>query len=142
MNNWLVIGVSDFGPALESDPMTVGEHRIFREVRTRDMETAFAGTMTAGLMSLPSGYLALKSAYLDTAPNISLERRPAEWIRLTYPQTTTSGLPQFIARYGQNFIFGPFPDSAYTVKGIYYQSPTPISGAGLNTLFTNNPDLY
>ena len=133
---------TDIGVNLAADLITVGETRIFREVRTRDMETAFSDSITAGMMALPASYLALKSAYVNTAPNVSLERRPAEWIRLQYPQNQTSGIPQYIARYGQNFIFGPYPASAYTINGIYYKQPTAISGAALNAVFVANPDLY
>lgn len=133
---------TDIGISLVSDLITVGESRIFREVRNVDMETSFGAAITAGALALPSSYLALKTAYVDTSPQQSLERRPAEWIRLTYPQSSSSGIPQFIARYGQNFIFGPYPDSAYTVNGIYYKRPTAISGSALNTLFVNQPDLY
>ena len=134
--------VTDVGVSMVADLITVGETRIFRECRTQAMETSFGAAITAGLLALPASYLALKSAYLASAPNVSLERRPAEWIRLNYPQDTSSGVPNFIARYGQNFIFGPYPDSGYTVNGIYYKQPTAISGAALNTLFTTNPDLY
>ena len=134
--------ITDVGVTMVADLITVGESRMFREVRNRDMETAFSDSITAGLMALPSSYLALKSAYVDSSPNISLERRPAEWIRLNYPQDTSSGMPNFIARYGTNFIFGPYPDSAYTFAGTYYKRLTAISGAALNALFTANPDLY
>ena len=133
---------TDVGVNLIADLITVGEARMNREVRCRDMETSFGSTIASGVIALPTSYLALKTAYVDASPQVSLERRPAEWIRLNYPQSTTSGVPQFIARYGSNFIFGPYPDSAYTINGIYYKAPTAISGSGLNDLFTNNPDLY
>lgn len=142
LSSWMDIGTSDIGASLYSDLVTVAENRIFRECRSRDMETSFSDSMTAGLLALPSGYLALKTAYVDSSPIQSLERRPAEWVRLTYPETSDSGVPKYIARYGGNFIFGPYPDSAYTVKGIYYKQLTAISGAALNALFTTNPDLY
>lgn len=134
--------IADVGTTVVSDLITVGETRIFREVRDRSMETSFGDSITAGVLALPASYLALKTAYVNTSPQVSLERRPAEWIRANYPQSTTSGIPQFIARYGQNFIFGPYPDSGYTINGIYYKQLTAISGAALNTLFTTNPDLY
>jgi len=136
------IGTSDIGASLYSDLVTVAENRLFREARTRDMETSFSTSMSSGTVALPSGYLALKTAYVNSSPIQSLERRPAEWIRINYPDNANSSVPKYIARYGGNFIFGPYPDSAYTVKGIYYQQPTAISGAALNTLFTTNPDLY
>ena len=146
LSGWLLddnaATITDVGVNMVADLITVGETRIFREARTQAMETSFSASITAGLIALPTSYLALKSAYLASAPNVSLERRPAEWIRLNYPQDTSSGIPQFIARYGQNFMFGPYPDSGYTVNGIYYKQPTAISGAALNTLFTTNPDLY
>jgi hypothetical protein len=134
--------ITDVGVSMVADLIAVGESRIFREVRNIDMETSFGASISAGLLSLPSSYLELKSAYLTTSPQVTLERRNAEWVRTNYPQTSGSGIPQFIARFGQNFIFGPYPDSGYTVNGIYYKRPTGISGAALNTLFTNNPDLY
>lgn len=135
--------ITDVGVSMVADLITVGETRLFRETRVRDMETEFSDTITStGTLALPTSYLALKSAYVNTAPNVSLERRPAEWIRLTYPQDGESGIPKFIARYGPSFIFGPYPDSAYTVKGVYYKQLTAISGAAVNAVFTTNPDLY
>lgn len=134
--------ITDVGVSQVADLITVGEARIFRETRTQVMETSFGTAISSGLLALPSSYLALKTAYVNSSPTVSLERRPAEWIRMNYPQNSSSGIPQFIARYGQNFIFGPYPDSAYTINGIYYMQPTAISGAALNTLFTTNPDLY
>ena len=134
--------VTSVGVSMMADLITVGEKRIFRELRVREMETALSASISAGLLALPSSYLALKSAYVDTAPNQSLERRDSGWIRENYPQDTTSGVPVYIARYGGNFIFGPYPDSGYTVKGIYYKQLTAISGAGLNEVFSTYPDLY
>jgi hypothetical protein len=134
--------ITDVGVNMVADLILVGESRMNREVRNVDMETSFGSTISGGVLALPSSYLELKSSWVDTSPQVTLERRNAEWIRTNYPQNSGSGIPQFIARYGQNFIFGPYPDSAYTINGIYYKRPTGISGAALNTLFTNNPDLY
>lgn len=134
--------ITDIGVSMVADLITVGETRIFREARTRDMETEFSDTISAGGLALPASYLALKTAYVNSSPTQSLERRPAEWVRLTYPQNSSSGIPKYIARYASNFIFGPYPDSAYTIKGVYYKQLTAISGAALNAMFTTNPDLY
>lgn len=134
--------ITDLGVTMIADLITVGEARIFREARTRDMETEFSGTASDAGLALPASYLGLKSAYVASSPAQSLERRPAEWIRLTYPQNGNSGIPKYIARYASNFIFGPYPDSAYTIKGVYYKQLTAISGAAVNALFTTNPDLY
>ena len=114
------------------DIVTTAEARIFREARTIDNEYTLN---TTG--AVPVDYVALKSAYISGyAP---LERRPAEWIRMKYP--TGSGLPKYIAREASNFIFGPSPDSSYTILGVYYRRLTALS-TQVHSLFTNNPDLY
>ena len=128
--------------AVVPDIITVGETRLLREVRTRDMETALGGlTIASGVITVPSAYLELKHAYIDKSPTQWLERKPASWIYQYYPNRSSDGTPSFIAREGGNFIFGPYPDSGYTVKGVYYKSPGSIS-ASAHTFFTNNPDLY
>lgn len=134
--------ITDVGVSQVADLITVAETRIFREARTKEMETSFGSTISAGVLALPTGYLALRRAFINSSPISSLERRSAEWIHMNYPDNSASGVPKFIARYGTNFIFGPYPDSAYTVNGTYYKSPTAISGAALNELFSTNPDLY
>jgi hypothetical protein len=49
--------------------------------------------------------------------------------------------PAFIARDVSSFIFGPYPDAAYTVKGTYFKRLSVVQTA-INDLFTNYPDLY
>jgi hypothetical protein len=141
ITGWLDVSTATLSSQID-DLITVGEKRIFREARTRDMETAFNSAISSGVVALPASYVAAKVAYLNTSPIQILERRSAEWIQANYPQTTTSGIPLYFARLGTNFIFGPYPDSAYTLNGIYYARLTAISGSGVNALFTANPDLY
>lgn len=123
------------------DLITLGEARIMREVRTRDMETAFSDTIASGVIALPTGYLELKNAYVGSSTKIYLKRTSAESIYANYPLRSAEGEPRFIAREGSNFIFGPYPDSDYTVAGVYYKNIGPLSSSD-HTLFTNNPDLY
>jgi hypothetical protein len=130
--------------AVVPDIITVGEARLFRETRTTDMETTLGGlTIASGVIAVPSSYLELKNAYISsTTPYHSLERRSAEWIYKNYPTRTATDIPKFIAREGDNFIFGPYPNGSYVVSGIFYKKPTAIDGTGVNPLFTANPDLY
>lgn len=123
------------------DLIRLGELRIFREVRCRVMESALNGTIASGVLALPADYLDLKFAYVDGTPSQKLERSSASQIYEHYPYRNATGMPKAIAREGSNFIFGPYPDSAYTIKGIYYAKPTSIQTTA-NALFTANPDLY
>lgn len=123
------------------DLVTVGEKRIFRECRTRDMEEALSATISSGTIALPSGYVELKYARIDGTPSQPLERRSAESLYEMYPMRSSEGKPKFIAREASTFIFGPYADSDYTVKGVYYKRLTAVSSS-VNALFTANPDLY
>jgi len=119
----------------------LAEERIFRTVRASEMETALSETIAAGVVAVPSGYIAMKSVYLDGTPTTKLKRATVAQIYENYPTRSSDSKPKYIAREGSNFIFGPYPDSAYTVKGIYYARLTSIATSA-NALFTANPDLY
>jgi hypothetical protein len=119
----------------------LAEERIFRTIRAREMETALSETITSGVIAVPSGYVALKSVYLDGTPTTKLNRSTVAQIYENYPTRSSDTKPKYIAREGSNFIFGPYPDAAYTVKGIYYARLTSIATSA-NALFTANPDLY
>jgi hypothetical protein len=123
------------------DLITIGENRIFREVRVRVMESALNGTMASGVLAVPADYLELKSAYIDGTPVSQLQRSTLTQIYSEYPLRSSTCKPTKIARQGDNFIFGPYPDGDYTVKGIYYAKPTSIATTA-NSLFLANPDLY
>ncbi len=134
--------MTSVGVSMMTDLITVAETRLFREVRTIDMETALSLSITAGMAATPADYVDTKFSYVTTSPAQFLERRNVEWIYENYPNRGAEGIPKFFARQGTNFIFGPYPDSTYTINGVYYKRLTAISGAALNALFTNNPDLY
>lgn len=123
------------------DLITVGEKRIFRTVRSREMETVLTGTIASGVIPVPSDYLSLKFAYLTTTPVSPLKKSSASQIYTEYPLRSSSGTPVSIAREGSNFIFGPYPSTVEDIGGVYYAKPTSIDTSA-NALFLANPDLY
>lgn len=127
--------------AIIPDLIMMGEKRIFRTVRVRVMETALNGTISSGVLAVPDDYLDLKFAYLDNTPAIPLKRVSGSQVYQQYPYRASVGKPQIIGREGSSFIFGPYPDSDYTVNGIYYAKPASIQTEA-NALYVANPDLY
>lgn len=124
------------------DYIRLGEARIYRELRVRQMETALNSTIASGVIAVPTGYLEFKNVYVDGTPIQRLERKTAEWMYFNYPTRNSDGKPCFIAREGSNFIFGPYPDSTYTIKGIYYKKLDALSDSNTsNWLITDCPDL-
>lgn len=123
------------------DLITIGESRLLRETKTKDTEQSFSTAIASGVIAVPSDYIATKYFYVNNTPVKFLEPRPVNWILENYPTRSGGSVPRFFARDGTNFIFGPFPDSTYTVSGVYYRR-LPALSTGVNNLFLNNPDLY
>lgn len=123
------------------DLIMTGEKRIFREVRSRDMEATLSTTISSGVIAVPADYVELRHAYIDGATAQALIRKSPHWIYYTYPKRSSDAKPKYIAEDNGNFIFGPYPDSNYTVKGTYFKRLTSVATSA-NALFTSNPDLY
>ena len=121
----------------------LAENRIYRELRVRQMETTFSSAISSGVISVPTGYVELKVARISsTSPTRTLQRKDAEWIYSNYPTRSSDAMPQFIARDGASFIFGPYPDSAYTVAGTYYKRLSALSDSNATNWLTDDcPDL-
>lgn len=124
------------------DFISLGEARIYRDLRIRAMETALSSAISSGVVALPSGYLELKQAYIDGTPIGKLTRKTADWIYHNYPTRSADGKPKFVASDAGNFIFGPYPDSSYTMNGTYYAKLAALSDSNTTNWFTENaPDL-
>lgn len=137
---WLNVGTADLS-AVISDLVMTGEKRIMREMRTPDMMTSLTATISSGVLTVPSDYKEMIHAYVDANPTQHLEMVSPSYIYDRYPSRTSEGVPVVMARDGSNFIFGPYPDSDYTIKGTYYKHLTAVQTSA-NPLFTANPDLY
>lgn len=148
---WL--DVSDLTQPQIETAITNAERRIERGdgtnqepgLRVREMETAFSDSITGdGTLALPSDFLELKYAYVNTSPVVKLERRNPDFIYRKYPyRSSGKSKPGFIAREANTFIFGPAPDAEYQVKGVYYKEiPSMVSDGTINGVFSAYPDLY
>jgi hypothetical protein len=139
VSNWL--HRADLTAVVE-DFIMAGEWKINRLLRIRAMEADLSVAIASGVAALPSDYVQLKFAYISGTPTQPLQRKTAQWIGENYPTRSSSGKPLYIGRQGSNFVFGPYPDSAYTVAGVYYKRLDPLSGANETNWFTANaPDL-
>jgi len=106
------------------------------------MESSATGTVSSGVIALPSDYISLKFAYINTAPVQWLDRKTSLWIYQNYPlRTATGATAKFVSREGSNFIFGPVPADGQVMNYAYYARPVALSSS-LNSIFTSNPDLF
>lgn len=114
-----------------------GEERIYNEMRTSDMEVALSSTISSGVISVPSTYIEMKQAYIDGSPTAPLRRVSLPELYQRYPTRSSDAKPCVFAREGSNFIFGPYPDSGYTVKGTYYSRLANLSAGNTTNWLTD-----
>ena len=134
VGNWL--NRSDLSSNIP-DFIALAEARIYRELRIDAMLTSLSGTTSSGVLAVPSGFLEFKTVRLATDPSTPLTVVTPDYIYRTFPNRSADSRPRVIAREGSNFIFGPFPDSDYSVVGTYYGQMTALVSA-LTSWFTNN----
>lgn len=119
-----------------------GEERIYAEVRDRNMETALSDTISSGVVAIPSGFIEWKHVYVDGSPTQQLDMRDPGWILREFPSRSADAKPGYIAIDGSNFIFGPYPDTNYTIKGTYYKRLDALSDANTDNWLTDTyPNL-
>lgn len=123
------------------------EERFYRQPKNfgRWMETSLSTAIASSVVAVPSAYLGLKYSYVSGSPSSRLDRVSLNQLYGRYPRGSDTGLPVWISRDTTNFVFGPPPDSNYTIKGVYWAKPTLIrsfaSDAAAHWLIVNAPDL-
>jgi hypothetical protein len=143
VGNWLARSISADVPGLIQN----WEERFYRQPKNfgRFMEASFAGTIASSVLAVPSDYLGLKYAYVNSSPAARLDRVSLNQLYGTYPRNGDTGFPRWIARDLTNFVFGPAPDSEYAIAGVYYAKPVAMRAftgdAATHWLIVNAPDL-
>jgi len=124
--------------AVASSLIRYAEKRVYRHARVRSMEATLSVTISSGAAALPADFIALKSVRVAGSPDRPLRIIDDEQLLRLYPTRSSEAKPQFTAVEGSNLIFGPYPDSTYTVKGMYYKRLTALSGSNTSNDFTQD----
>jgi hypothetical protein len=118
--------------------VVLGEARIGRDVKARQMEQRVSTTPTTVYVSLPSDYVSMRG--------VRIERTTTGWLDYFSPDAFFSAFPANDTRvsnkytiFGDELIFPVTPTG--NVELWYYKKLTALASA-TNTLFTVNPDLY
>lgn len=124
------------------DFIRFAEIRLRRELRIRQMLKSVTSTTTGGdsTVELPSDFLEIRDFLVVGNPIQPLTySSPAVFSRNT--RSTESGKPADYTILATEFQLAPIPDSAYTVKLLYYFAPTFLSDSNQgNAFITNAPD--
>jgi hypothetical protein len=139
IEDWLA---DDTVAARTDDFIGFAENRLYRRLRIRTMEKAYSEVIASGTTPVPSDYIEFLTVYIDGSPTTALERVGYDGLTHRYPVRSADGRPTVIARNGEVFEYGRYPDSDYTVKGVYYSRPANLSATNTTNWFTANaPEL-
>lgn len=128
-----------------ADFIVIAEARIAREIRAQIQEQRTTSTLStsSAYINLPSDFIEMRALWLSsTTPRVKLEYLVPEAFFERYPDADSdTDEPAAYTIIGDELRFGPAPNSAYTIELWYFKRLTALSSA-VNTLFTNNQDLY
>lgn len=137
VSDWTNAGIS---ATQTRDLITLGENRIYRELRVRAMESQTTIAISSGSIPVPSDYIELKDAHLSNNPSVALQRTTTDLIYQKNPYRTSGGQPSFIARQGSNFVFDAYGDG-YSVVLNYYAKPATVIGSTLTGIILSDPGI-
>jgi len=96
-----------------------------------------------GGVPLPSGYLQMRSIFVQGSPEQALSYVTPEEFNATWAGSTNAK-PMVYTLEGDCIRFGPLPDATYAVQMGFYRKFTALASAagGANWLMTNRPSVY
>lgn len=126
------------------DLIVLAEARIARDLRLRRQIVTSTLTTTANVqtVALPSDYLELENLSVNTSVERNLVYMNIEAMNVKYPQGGYSGTPVAYTLEAANLLFGPTPDTAYTIGILYYGRIAALSVTPTNWLLSNFPGIY
>lgn len=130
--------------AIIPDFVALAEARIARDLRLRRQITSADLSLAAGVqgVDLPADWLEFENVTLNGNPSRQLTYVNIEHLDSRYPSSYT-GQPAVYTLEGNQILFGPTPDAAYTAGVFYYAKFAPfVDDTDTNWLLTNHPSIY
>ncbi|MGE5452429.1 MAG: hypothetical protein ACM3VZ_11385 [Acidobacteriota bacterium] len=126
------------------DFIALAEARISRDLRLRSQVTSAVISTVAGSQgaSLPTGWLEFENVSVTSSPDVQLTYVNIQYLDTKFPNNSYTGCPVVYSIEGQQILFGPIPDAAYSVNVLYYKKYDALSVTPTNWLLTNHPGIY
>lgn len=135
----------DIGDATVTDFVTLADMRIRKdlsrhEIRLREMETTSDLTVTSGVATLPTDFMAMQSVQARASNPTRLEYKPRAWLNEAYPDGD-SGTPAYYTI--ENTSLYMFPLTTSDIRIVYWAYPAVLSDSNTsNWLLLKYPDIY
>lgn len=130
--------------AVIPDFVTMAEARISRDLRLRKQITTSTLTTVAATqaITLPTDWLEFENVSVATVPERQLTYATIEQMDARFPSGGYTGIPAIYTIEGDQILFGPIPDTAYTINVIYYARFPSLITNSTNWLMTYHPNIY
>lgn len=138
LGNWLQR--SDIN-ALYPDFITLFENCANRRLRVRQQEVTSTLTPSAGVIALPSDFIAWRRVTWTGNPRRDLSFVEPSWLQSAYPDAPTD-LPTVFTIESGNIRFMPTDATNTAVELVYWQKIPSLAANSTNWLMTANPDVY
>lgn len=124
------------------DFITIGEARINRELRTREMIETLSEPVSTQEFDVPEDFVETMSLTIDSDNAVPLEYRPFDDMS-SRVMSDQSGPPVAFSVVGSHFFLFPTPDGSYTYTLRYYKKvPALTADNQTNWLLSKAPDVY
>lgn len=126
------------------DFIALAEARIARDLRLRSQVVSATITTIPNAQgaALPDGWLEFENVSVGGSPDAQLTYVNIQHLDTKFPNNGQTGKPVVYSIEGQQILFGPVPDGAYSVSTLYYKRLDALSVTPTNWLLTNHPGIY
>jgi hypothetical protein len=140
---------NSFSAEMFANMTKLAEEKVYNSVQIPALRKNVTGTMTASnkYVAAPTDFLSVFSMAVVNGSGVYsyLLNKDVNFIREAYPTPTSTGLPKYYSIFGPDsndadeltFIFGPTPDSGYTLELHYFYYPETIVTATTSWLGDN-----
>jgi hypothetical protein len=135
------VSVSEIPRATLEQVIGLAQRRIYRDVRSRYNEKAFASvTVTSNLAAIPSDFESMSLIHFGKNALLPVTE---EWLR-SYNQAGATGDAVYFASSGTSLMFGPAVSDGTAVQGRYFYRLAELTEANFsaNTFIAREPDLF
>ena len=130
--------------AIVPDFIAIAEAHHSRDLRLRKQitTTTLSTIANARGISLPVDFLEFENLSILTSPERQITYATVEQLDSVYPNNGQVGVPSLYTVEADQILFGPTPDSIYSVSALYYARFPSLVTASTNWLMTNHPTVY
>lgn len=134
------VSASSVPTATLTQIISLGERRLYRDIKSRFNEKAWGLTVSSNAVTLPTDFQSSSVVHFGKKP---LEPVSEEFL-LELNSCNPTGDARYFAQAGNTLIFSPSVANSTALQGRYYYSLPALTAATLpsNALFADSEDLF